>query len=130
MMETDLTPVFEELFATNRGPDGARPDYGIRAVCPSSAMDEIQLTLTFKTGRVYCCGEPGCHFAPNWSRLRSIASRSGISLGVPLELHLHGVVEAGSTFTSTVKVGGPEANAPYVFDETYSEQDRPTTGST
>lgn len=123
MARTDLTQLFETFFSTNRGPDGSVPEYGLRALSESPGIDDIQLTLTFKSGCVYCCGEPDCHFSPDWPRLRSLAAASGFSLGAPITIRLHGVVEAGSMFTSTIEVGGPERNDPYEFDETYSEDE-------
>ena len=120
-MKTDLTDVFAEFFASNRGPDGLCPDYGIRAAADSQQTHDVELTVTFKTGSRYCCGEAGCHFSRDWSRLRNIAAQSGITLGSPLTIRFHGVIEAGSTFTSTVNTGGPKKNDPYEYDVVFAE---------
>ena len=84
----------------------------------SVADGEFPVALT---GRVYCCSEPHCHFRPDWSRLRSLAIELGTQLGEPITIRLHGVVEAGSSFTSTVEVGGPRKNHAYEFDAVFPE---------
>ncbi len=122
-MATDLTVIFRAFLAGTRAPDGTPYDYGIRAVSDSLDNDDITVTVIFKGGCTYCCGEPGCHFSPNWSRLRSIAADSGIVLGSPLTIRFHGIVEADSTFTSTVNSGGPERNDPYEYHVTYTEEE-------
>ena len=120
-MTIDLTELFGAFFAKNRGPDGTSPEYGICAAADAPLLNDIRLTLTFKAGRRYCCGEPGCHFSLDWARLRAVALKRGIHLGHPLRVRVHGVVEAGSVFSSTVQAGGPETNEQYTFDETYVE---------
>jgi hypothetical protein len=56
----DVTPVFRNYFARNRGPVPADPnkrqppDYGVSA---SLFGEVIDLTLTFRTESAYCCCE-------------------------------------------------------------------------
>lgn len=63
-MTIDLTPIFIEHVAGNRGPDPAdpngrhQPNYGVTA---SMMGNIVSLVLTFRAGSAYCCYEPGCH---------------------------------------------------------------------
>jgi hypothetical protein len=101
MREHLLTLVFREYFASNRGPDSRPVDYGVDVSSAGDDLSEITLEVTFKRGKSYCCTEPGCHFGPDWSRLRSIAARFGVELPSACTVRFRGVVESGSICTVT-----------------------------
>lgn len=104
-MAVDLTPVFSDYLARNRGPvpgdPDARqpPDYGV-----SASLDGgfIELALTFRAGAAYCCSEWGCHLSASdnelWEWLRRELSARGAVAPPRLELHLTVVVETGALF--------------------------------
>ena len=104
-MAIDLTPVFSDYLARNRGPvpgaPDARqpPDYGVSASLDGGA---IELALIFRTGAAYCCPEWGCHLSASdnelWEWLRRELPVRGVVAPPRLELHLTVVVEAGALF--------------------------------
>jgi hypothetical protein len=104
-LSDDVTQVFKEYFARNRGPvpgDPSKkqpPDYGVSA---SLAGKVIDLTLTFRTGSAYCCYEWGCHLSlyegKPWLWLRRELEVRGLIMPSLLNLHLSVVVENGALF--------------------------------
>jgi hypothetical protein len=101
----DVTDVFAELLARNRGPDpldpDARqpPDYGVAASLDGRALSVV---LTFRRGAAYCCMEWGCHLAltdgKRWEGLRRALAAHGIAAPAQLELRLSCVIEEGAVF--------------------------------
>ena len=49
-----------ELLAGNRG-----PGYGIEVTAVGAGRSHVDVTLTFVSGRRYCCAEPNCHVLPH-----------------------------------------------------------------
>jgi hypothetical protein len=109
-MAADLTPVFAEYFARNRGPDPTNPDqrqapqYGIVASLEGAV---ISLELTFRRASSYCCCEWGCHLnlarLRRWEWLRRELAARKIAVPPRLELHLVVVVEEGAVFFDSSK---------------------------
>lgn len=101
----DITPVFSEYLARNKGPVPRNPElrqapnYGVSATLKDSVID---LTLTFRSGSAYCCYESGCHLklcdGKQWTWLHRELHVRGLATARPLELRLEIVVEAGSLF--------------------------------
>ena len=101
----DVTPVLIAYLVGNRGldpPDPDRrlpPDYSVAATLHGHVLD---LTLTLRRGRAYCCAEWGCHLGlfegMRWKPLRRCFADAGIDTPMPLELRLTCVVEEGARF--------------------------------
>jgi hypothetical protein len=102
----DVTPIFAEHLARNRGPDprdpGHRqaPDYGIVA---SLEGDVLEVELTFRTGSAYCCYEWGCHvaFTPitkRWDDIRVWLLARGLRPPERIELRRTVVIDEGAVF--------------------------------
>ncbi len=59
-MGIDVTGIFAEFLAGNRGPDPAHPerrqppDYGVLATLSD---DVLEVELTFRSGSAFCCHE-------------------------------------------------------------------------
>jgi hypothetical protein len=104
-MSLDVTPLFAEYEAGNRGPDPAnptlrrQPDYGIAATLAGSVLDVV---LTFRTGSAYCCCQWGCHLelddGERWDGLRRRLHAAGIESPPRMELRLTCEVESGALF--------------------------------
>ena len=132
----DVTPAFAAYTATNRGPTPTdpdareRPDYGLSAVLDGSV---IELTLTFRAGAAYCCGEWQCHFmlfpTRRWDKLRRVLSAMGVEVAGRLELRVEGVVEEGALFLLPRRSRDtPAALAPanaFRYRQVVTEGDRP-----
>jgi hypothetical protein len=126
----DVTSVFAAYLARNRGPapgdpDTRRaPDYGVTASLDESAVD---LTLTFRAGSAYCCGEWGCHLnlpeGKRWEWLRRELSAGGLAPPEQLELRLVVVVEAGAQFFDWSRPD-PTRRGWYAFAPAESQQYR------
>jgi hypothetical protein len=114
-LREQLTKAFEDLFATNvltfwDGFKGGGPGYYgvlVEPVAPDGS--EVDLVLTFRSGRRYCCFEFCCHFAfyaeHGWSRLRGCLDRHGLSaLPLPVIRKVRGVIERGAVGTPSPKV--------------------------
>ena len=75
------------------------PDYGVAALLDGSILDVM---LTFKKGRAYCCMEWGCHFAMfdgrRWDRLHAALAESGVVAPPSLRLQLSCKIEEGAVF--------------------------------
>ena len=97
-----LRSTFSEFFAGNAAAQGSPDYYGIvvSQVRRSGSAIKLELTLTFKRGRRYCCFEDGCHHGPfqkaSWERLRRILNRKGWTDPAPLEISLRGRVRKGA----------------------------------
>jgi hypothetical protein len=101
----DVTAAFAAYTAGNRGPTPTdpyareRPDYGLSAVLDGNA---VELTLTFRAGAAYCCGEWQCHFMlfpdRRWDRLRRVLSATGAEVTGRLELRIAVIIEEGALF--------------------------------
>jgi hypothetical protein len=109
-MSTDLTSVFVEYLAGNRGPVQGDPEvrqapnYGLLA---SWEADRVQLQLVFRSGSAYCCYELGCHLLKSqeseWEWLRKKLFDLNANLPLKLELHVQVVVEEGALFFDLLK---------------------------
>jgi hypothetical protein len=109
-LPVDITPIFAEHLARNRGPDPANPDrrqppeYGIAAQLDGSVVD---LRLTFLRGRAYCCYEAGCHLGltggKRWNGFRKALADCGIAAPARIELRVEVVVEDGAIFFDLFK---------------------------
>ena len=122
-MYPEVAELFRSYLSQNHGPDGMSPDYGVQVTGISEDRTLIKLTLTFKNGCSYCCGEIGCHFQPNWQDLRSVAATLGVSLGSPLAITIFGVVEEDSCFDVNPSFGMSAENEAYTYSQTFIEQD-------
>lgn len=118
-MTVEVTAIVEKYLASNRGPKLDRadqpgsPDYGIDASLDGALL---AITLTLKSGRLYCCGEPGCHLAlssaKRWTRLRTLFQESEVELPPQLELRLHFRVEPGALFLDLASPPAPPLTSP------------------
>jgi hypothetical protein len=82
-MAVDVTLVLKGLLAANRGLDPTdpearqSPEYGVAASLEGDVLDVV---LTFKKGRAYCCMEWGCQLAlfdgKRWDKLHQALARS------------------------------------------------------
>jgi hypothetical protein len=101
----DVTGIFAEYLAGNRGPDPAdpgrrqTPDYGVVATL---AGDVLEVELTFRSGSAYCCHEWGCHVAliagKRWDGFRRRLAAHGIAAPPRIELRRTCVIEEGAIF--------------------------------
>jgi hypothetical protein len=101
----DVTPVFADYIARNRGPVPGDPearqpsDHAVTATLDGGVID---LEMTFRSGSAYCCYEWGCHLAlaegKRWGWLRRELAARGVPAPDRLELRLAVVVEAGALF--------------------------------
>jgi hypothetical protein len=113
--DEQITDVFIEFFADNRAASGRRDYYGVRVDRVADDGSILDLTLTFKSGKRYCCCEPGCHtgFGMNdadcWRHLREALDRRGLA-GVPSVTirRLYGIVECGALLKCNLAFGKPE----------------------
>jgi len=100
----DLSDVFARYLATNRGPDGQPPEYGVTAHLED---DLLSVTLTFKADRDYCCMESGCHLTLSagrrWDGLRYVLNARGIAAPPRFRLRMTVVVEHGARFFDFTK---------------------------
>ena len=102
-MANDVTSVFVEKLARNRGPHPDDPDctqaseYGVLASLEGRVLDVV---LTFRSGVAYCCFESGCHLAlfdgQRWHGLRRVFTAQAVVAPQQLELHLSCVIEEGA----------------------------------
>src|SRR5262245_29823858 len=102
-MVVDVTAVFTEYLAANRGPDPTdptrrqRPDYCVSATLTGADLDVV---LTFRTGSAYCCFAWGCHLdllnGKRWDGFRRRLRAASIEALPRMELRLTVVVESGS----------------------------------
>ena len=114
-----LEAAFRDYFAANRD----APTYGITAVYAVGDPSTINLRVTFPAGRTYCCVEPGCHFSPNWPRLRMLADQRGLNLPKPLAIRFHGIVEPDVKLTSLGQQGAGGRRVGYEYYEEFVESD-------
>jgi hypothetical protein len=104
-MAVDVTLILKRLLAANRGPDPTNPetrqpaDYGVAA---SLEADVLDVELTFKKDRAYCCMEWGCHLGlfdgKRWSKLRQALADVGVVAPSSLRLQLSCRIEEGAVF--------------------------------
>jgi hypothetical protein len=98
-----------------RGPSrlaGSRPAYGITVSQVSAGGREFWLTLTFRSGRRYCCESPHCHlgllFGSDFDRLRACFREAGVEVPRPMRIHLRVVYEGGALFAVSPGDARPE----------------------
>jgi hypothetical protein len=105
-MPIDVTPIFAEQLAGNRGPDPSDPKhrqapaYGVTATLAGSVLS---VELTFRSGSAYCCYEWGCHIhlfplGKRWDGLRRLLAAHGIAAPQQMELRRTCVIEEGTLF--------------------------------
>ena len=104
-MPVDVTLILKDLLAANRGPDPTdpetrqSPEYGVAASLEGNVLDVV---LTFKKDRAYCCMEWGCHLAlldgKQWDKLRHLLSESAMVAPKSLRLQLSCKIEEGAVF--------------------------------
>jgi hypothetical protein len=104
-MAVDVTVILQELLAANRGPHPTdhetrqSPDYGVAATLEGNVLD---VALTFKKDRAYCCMEWGCHLAlfdgRRWEGLHEVLAESGVVAPPSLRLQLSCKIEEGAVF--------------------------------
>ena len=104
-MAVDVTGIFAEYLAGNRGPDSANPErrqtpsYGVVATLMG---DILEVELTFRRGSAYCCWEWGCHVAlidgKRWDAFRRLLTAHGIIAPPRMELRGTCVIEEGAIF--------------------------------
>jgi hypothetical protein len=128
-MVVDVTDVFAELLAGNRGPEPLNPDarqrpnYGVVA---SLAGHTLSVVLTFRRGAAYCCLEWGCHLAltdgRRWDALRRALAARGIVAPSRLELALSCVIEEGVVVYDTSRPD-PTRLGRYAFEAVAAQHD-------
>ena len=79
------------MLARNRG-----PGYGVAVTNFTPDASSIDVTVTFTTGQMYCCGEPFCHVPIDAGNVRRFAAERGIALPQILQVRWHFVLEAGA----------------------------------
>jgi hypothetical protein len=104
-MAIDVTLILKDLLAANRGPNPndpetrQSPDYGVAASLEGNVLDVL---LTFKKDRAYCCMEWGCHLAlfdaRRWEKLHEALAESGVVAPPGLRLQLCCKIEEGAVF--------------------------------
>ena len=104
-MPIEVTPVFVEYLAGNRGPDPNDPDrrqqpnYGVTATLDGAILC---VELTFRNGSAYCCPEWGCHVwlidGKRWDWFRRRLAVQGIANPPQMELRQTCVIEEGALF--------------------------------
>jgi hypothetical protein len=104
-MTIDVTSIFADYLAGNRGPDPndpehrQKPNYGVIA---KLADHVLEVELTFRRGSAYCCYEWGCHIALrdrlHWDDFRSRLAAHNIAVPPRMELLLTCVIEEGAIF--------------------------------
>jgi hypothetical protein len=109
----DVTSILKELLAANRGPDPAdpetrqSPDYGVAASLDGNVLDVV---LTFKKDRPYCCMEWGWHLAlfdgRQWDRLHQAIADAGVVAPPSLQRQLSCKIEEGALFFDFSKPDG------------------------
>jgi hypothetical protein len=110
-----LTRAFTDLFASNVFNDwkdykGGGPGYyGVRIENVAPDGSEIDLILTFLSGKRYCCFQFADHFAHyserGWSRLRECMDRHGLQdLPLPVLRRVRAVIEKGAVIAPSPKV--------------------------
>jgi hypothetical protein len=104
-MALDVALILKDLLAANRGPNPTdpesrlSPDYGVAASLEGNALDVV---LTFKKDRAYCCMEWGCHLAlfdgRRWESLHVALAKFGVVAPPSLRLQLSCKIEEGAVF--------------------------------
>lgn len=104
-MIVDVTSIFTDYLAGNRGPDPndpehqQMPNYGIIA---GLAGRVLEVELTFRSGAAYCCYESGCHVSlrdgQQWNDFRGRLAAQRIAVPPRMELLLTCVIEEGAIF--------------------------------
>ena len=74
-----------------------------------AGRSHVDVTLTFVSGRRYCCSEPFCNVPIHTTRLLDLAARRGIALPAAFEVRWHVVVEAGALLACNESFGLPAA---------------------
>src|SRR5438046_2680275 len=110
-----LTQAFVDLFASNVFRDwkdyeaGGPGYYGVRIENVAPDGSEVDLVLTFLSGKRYCCFEFADHFAHyserGWSRLRECMDRHGLQdLPLPAIRSVRAVIEKGAVMAPSPRV--------------------------
>jgi hypothetical protein len=124
-MQEQLAAVFRKFLSKHRPCDGIAPDYGISVDDVSPDRHTVVLTLTFKAAARYCCAEPGCHLGlfqfRAWQRLRGFLKEADLEIPSPLTIHVRGIVEEGARLASMKKLGLPEEQQAYQYEDEYLE---------
>jgi hypothetical protein len=102
-MTIDLTQLFVDWLADNRGPDPNDcerrqiPNYGVTAALSGASLE---VELTFRSGSAFCCFEFGCHVAivcrKRWVSLRRRMAAHGITAPPQMMLHAVCIIEDGA----------------------------------
>lgn len=102
-MGSRLEAAFRKVYSENRGPDGKAPEYAFQASVLSADGADFDLTVTFGTGRTFCCEEPGCHFSfrwDSWQKLRAALREAGWEPARRMRIpHFAIEIEAGAWMT-------------------------------
>jgi hypothetical protein len=99
-----LNKLFVDLLARNRG-----PGYGVAVTSFAPDISSVDITVTFVTGRTYCCCEPFCHVPVDARKVLRFASERGIALPELLQVRWHFVLEAGALLACNKSLGIPGA---------------------
>src|SRR5436853_2756500 len=86
------------------GRSGGAGYYGVGLENVAADGSEVDLVVTFRSGKRYCCFEFSDHFAfyseRGWSRLRECLDRHGLShLPLPAIRKVQAVIERGAVMT-------------------------------
>jgi hypothetical protein len=107
----ELEQLFRDLLASNRG-----PGYGISVNGAADDLSRIDVTITFISGRKYCCAEQGCHLPRNTKRVVQMAVQRSLSVPDNLVIHCHCCVEEGAKMESGAPPGMSRESEAYKFD--------------
>lgn len=112
---TAIRDAVNGLLAANGCAGGDPAHYGLDVINFSSNGARFDLVLTLRSGRAYCCQEPGCHLAPFsrtfWEAIRETIEDRGLRQPPPMRLvHIHTAVEPGAVFHTHAESGLPPAS--------------------
>jgi hypothetical protein len=100
----DLHNLFTDFLASNRG-----PGYQIAVTDAAINLSQIEVAITFISGRTYCCAEPFCHVPDDLMKLIRFAAARGVSLPPELKVRWHFIVENGVQLSCNKSLGLPLA---------------------
>lgn len=93
--------------------DRKPPEIGVSIDAISEDGHCVDLLLTFKAGKRYCCVEPNCHFGlhsfADWDKLHQLFVKHKAEVVRPTMLRLRGIVEQGAFIYDGSGIRKPQA---------------------
>jgi len=112
LIASEVNNLVTEFLLRNRG-----PGYGVSVTHVADDLSQIDATVTFLSGRTYCCAEPFCHVPHDLSKFVRFAAERGVVLPAALRVHWHFVIEEGSLMECNKAVGASVASKRQEYDE-------------